>query len=133
MAKRDKTRQVRELSIEQLNAIEMLIAGSSDAQAAEAIGVSRQTVCDWRNNDTEFRYALERRRKDVWCNQEDTLRAMVSRALSVLEANLSSQDEHIRQAAAVHVLRSVGLYGQALKPRGATSAESLLNFDFDNM
>ena len=47
----DKTRQ---LSIEQQNAIDLLVQGKSDRETAEAIGVSRQTVNNWRNNDTVF-------------------------------------------------------------------------------
>ncbi len=46
MAKPDKERQ--SLSIEQQNAIDMLVLGKSDREVAEAVGVSRQTVCGWR-------------------------------------------------------------------------------------
>jgi len=49
--KPDKTRQ---LSQEQMNAIEHLLQGRSDRAAAEAVGVSRQTVWGWRNNDVLF-------------------------------------------------------------------------------
>ena len=52
VAKVDKTRQ---LSIEQQNAIDLLVQGKSDRETAEAIGVSRQTVNNWRNNDPVIR------------------------------------------------------------------------------
>lgn len=126
MAKSDKTRQAEELSIEQLNAIEMLITGASDAQVAEVVGVSRQTVCDWRNRDAEFAAALERKRQDIWRSHEDNLRALVAEAIGVLRQNLSSQDERIKMAAAVHILRSVGLYGQSLEPVGRTSITGVM-------
>ena len=49
--KPDKTRQ---LSQEQMNAVEHLIQGKSDRAVSEAAGVSRQTVWGWRNNDVLF-------------------------------------------------------------------------------
>lgn len=130
MSRIDKSRQARELSIEQLNAIELLITGMSDGEVAEAVGVSRQTVCEWRNQDAEFKAKLERKRQDVWRVHEDNLRALVSQAIDILKQNMSSQDERVKMAAAVHVLRSVGLYGQSLEPVGATSAESILLKDW---
>ncbi len=46
MAKSDKNGQ---LNIEPENAIDLLIQGKSDREVAEAIGVARQTVNQWRN------------------------------------------------------------------------------------
>ena len=63
MAKPDKTRQ--ELSIEQLNAIDLLATGKSDREVAEVVGVSRQTVCAWRLYDPYFRAELNKRRNEL--------------------------------------------------------------------
>lgn len=125
LAKSDKTRQSRELSIEQLNAIDYLVSGVSDAEVADAVGVSRQTVCDWRNKDLEFAAALERKRQDIWRGHEDIIRALISQSVCVLKQSLSSEDERIRMAAAVHVLRCVGLYGHSLEPVGDTTADAI--------
>jgi transposase len=123
MAKADKTRQ---LTIEQQNAIDLLLQGKSDREVAEAVGVSRQTVTEWRNRNAPFVAELNRRRQEVWGSQTERLRQLVAQAVSVLEEDLQqNQDRRLRQAAAVHVLRAVGLYGCDLKPKGATEPEDI--------
>ena len=54
LTKYDKSRQPKTLSIEQQNAIDLLITGKSDGETARLVGVARQTVWNWRNNDTLF-------------------------------------------------------------------------------
>lgn len=123
MAKSDKTRQ---LSIEQENAIDLLLQGKSDREVAEAVGVARQTVTEWRNNNAIFVAELNRRRQEIWGSQTERLRQLVAQAVSVLEQDLQQkQDLRLRQAAAVHILRAVGLYGCDLQPRGATDPEDV--------
>jgi hypothetical protein len=125
MAKAYKSIPKNELSIEQLNAIELLITGASDQAVADQVGVSRQTVWDWRNNDDEFAAYLERKRQEVWVSHEDDLRSLITRAIDILRQGMSSDDERIRQASAVHVLRCVGLYGQSIEPVGDTTAAAI--------
>jgi len=117
LAKADKTRQI---SIEQENAIDLLIQGKPDAEVGEAVGVSRQTVCDWRHNNPAFIAELNKRREAVWGASTDRLRGMVNAALDTLEDSLTPGDSR-RLEAAVHVLKCVGLYGASLKPNGPTS------------
>ena len=112
MAKTDKTRQ---LSIEQENAVDLLIQGRSDRETAEAIGVTRQTVCAWRNQDSLFAAELNARRNALWRGHADRLRSMVARALDTLESGLTEEDPKLRQSAAVHILRAAtGLPGGAV-------------------
>jgi transcriptional regulator with XRE-family HTH domain len=107
VTKTDKTRQ--DLSIEQQNAIEMLITGQSDAQVAEAVGVSRQTVWQWRNRDAYFRAELFAKRASLYSEYQDALRALVPEALAVLRQSLSSEDEHIRLRAVSLLLKASAL------------------------
>jgi predicted DNA-binding protein (UPF0251 family) len=127
MAKVNKNIQQKELSIEQLNAIELLITGSPDADVAQAVGVSRQTVWDWRNHDDEFAAQLERKRKALWASHEDNLRSLISKAIDILRQGMASDDERIKQAAAVHVLRCVGIYGNSIEPVGDDTAQAVAN------
>ncbi len=126
MTEPDDTRQ---LSVEQENAIDLLLEGKPDREVAEAVGVTRQTVCDWRNHHAAFVAELNSRRKDVWGGQVERLRALVGRAVEVLEADLDGEDPRLRQAAAVHVLRAVGLYGglhgRKLAPTGPSNASGV--------
>lgn len=57
VAKPDKSRQ---LSVQQLNAVELLILGKSDREVAEQVGVTRQTVSGWRLHDPFFQAELNR-------------------------------------------------------------------------
>ena len=54
MEKATKPDKIRQLSQEQMNAIEHLLQGKSDRAVSEAVGVARQTVWEWRNNDVLF-------------------------------------------------------------------------------
>src|SRR5215510_11125116 len=68
-AKPDKSRQAsanKPLGIEMLNAIDLLVLGYSDAQVAEQVGVTRQTICQWRHDSPQFLSELNRRRQGVW-------------------------------------------------------------------
>jgi hypothetical protein len=56
----------RELSVAQRRAIDLLVAGATDGEAAEAVGVTRQTVNTWRNRDPIFIAELNRLRRDLW-------------------------------------------------------------------
>lgn len=121
-----KQDKIRPLSIEQENAIDLLIQGQSDRVVAEAVSVGRQTVWEWRNHNAEFIAELERRRRDLWGAQVDRLRGLVSLAVDVLAEDVqATHNARRRQAAAVHILRSVGLYGANLKP--ANEMESSLD------
>ena len=54
MSETTKSDKIRQLSQEQMNAIEHLLQGKSDRAVSEAVGVARQTVWEWRNNDVLF-------------------------------------------------------------------------------
>ena len=122
MAKSDNSRQ---LSIEQENAIDLLLEGKSDREVAEAVGVSRQTVTEWRNGNAVFAAELNQRRHEVWGGQVERLRGLVAEAVAVLEEDLKQAPQRLRQAAAVHILRAVGMYGSKLKPEGCTDPKLL--------
>ena len=109
--KPDKTRHG--LSVAQLNAVECLVSGMTDGEAAEAVGVTRQTVNVWRNHHPAFIAGLNRRRLEVWGAATDKLRALVPKALGVLDASLTT-DPDPRVA-----LRIVQLAGLDRHGRGA--------------
>ena len=112
-AKPDRSR----LSVEQENAIDLLIQGKTDRETAEAVGVTRQTVCEWRLKNTLFREALNLRRRELWDGQTERLRGLVSKAVDVLEGGLEAEDPRLQQSAAVHILKAVSLYGTPREPQ----------------
>ena len=105
MTKPDKTRH--ELSVEQLNAVDLLVTGQSDREVANAVGVTRQTVCGWRLHHPYFQAALNARRKEVWGRAVDRLRFMILSALDVVERSLDDERHGLR--ASLGVLKLAGL------------------------
>jgi hypothetical protein len=107
--KPDKTRQ---LSIEQENAIDHLLQGKSDRAVAETVGVSRQTVWEWRNRDPLFIAELNRQRVELWSEARQRLKSLANRALDVVETQIDSDDPKAALAAAKYVLQGTKLLGE---------------------
>ena len=94
----------------------------SDQETAETVGVARETVTRWRNDNPHFAAQLNRQRRLIWSNSHDRLRALVSKAVDTLDLALQNGDAR----AAVEVLKAVGLYGQVQPPSGPEDAELVL-------
>jgi hypothetical protein len=115
MTKQDKTRQ---LSIEQANALEHLLQGQSDRAVAEAVGVARQTIWTWRNDDPLFIAELNRQRSEMWTEARERLKSLANRALDVVELHLGSGDPKASLAAAKYILQGTRLLGDTELPKG---------------
>ena len=105
MSETTKSDKIRQLSQEQMNAIEHLLQGKSDRAVSEAAGVSRQTVWDWRNRDPLFIAELNRQRSEMWQEAHERLKSLANRALDVLEQQLDSGDPKASLAAAKYILQ----------------------------
>lgn len=107
MATKSNNRQQhkRELSVEQLNAIDLLIQGKTDKEVAETVGVHRCTVTSWRLYNPYFQAELNRRRKEVWGAAVDRFRNLLQKALSTVEEALESGDAKT----ALEVLKMAGM------------------------
>jgi hypothetical protein len=99
-----------------------LILGRSDREVAEAVGVTRETVWQWRNVHPVFITELNRRRKELWLESHERIRALVGKAVEVLEQAVQRGDVR----AAVEVLKAVKLYGQISIPSGPQDPELAL-------
>lgn len=109
------------LSPKQALAVDLLATGTTVTQAAEASGVTRQTVSEWLHGHSAFRAALNCRRQELWAESADRIRALLPKALDVLGDELEGDK---RLAAAVHIMRMAGLYGLPA-PSGSTDPEEL--------
>ena len=122
-----KPDKIRQLSQEQQNAIEHLLQGRSDRATAEAVGVSRQTVWEWRNKNPVFIAELNRGRAELWGEAKERLRALANRALDVVELQLGSDDPKASLAAAKYVLQGTRLLGDTNLPVGGpTTPEGVI-------
>lgn len=110
------------LTPEQLNAIDLLILGKTDREVSEHVGVRRETVTKWHKNPF-FSAELSIRREELWVDAKLRLKALVHEAVNVLTNGLSSKDEKVAITAAVHVLKTVGLYGELNQGFGPDTPE----------
>ena len=86
-------------------AIEMMLAGGSTREIAEKVGVGRQTISRWRNQDEEFIEELQRRRRAQFNGVADKLRALLDPAVDVLAEQLNDRYDRTRFRAASTLLR----------------------------
>ena len=90
MAKNYKRQQG--LTIEQLNAIDLLVTGMSDQEVADKVGVNRVTVTSWRLYDPYFQAELNKRRKEIWGASIDKMRNLIPKALETVENAIKQGD-----------------------------------------
>jgi len=94
-----------ELSPSQYLAIEAILSGKRDRQVAELVGVTRQTVNEWRNKNPLFADELARRRHEMFAETHKRLQTLSEKAIDVLEANLDCDDPKAAIRAAELVLK----------------------------
>lgn len=122
-----KTDKIRQLSQEQMNAIEHILQGKSDRAVAEAVGVARQTIWEWRNHDVLFIAELNRQRSELWREAHQRLKTLANRALDVVEQQLDSGDPKASLAAARYILQGTRLLGDTDLPKGGpTTPEAVI-------
>jgi hypothetical protein len=121
-AKPDKTfHRYKPLTPEMENAIDLLVTGKPDREVAEAVGVSRQTIAQWRQHPM-FMAELNQRRQTLWADAHARLRALIGGAVDVIEDALRNGD----LKAAIEVLKAVKLYGEVGAPTGATEPDIIV-------
>lgn len=119
----DKFRQLSQL---QMNAIGFIMEGKSDRAAAEAVGVARQTIWEWRNRDIIFIAALNKARIEMWGEARERLKSLTGQAVDVLERQLGSDDPKIALAAARHILQVNNLGSMDALKVGLTDPEAII-------
>ena len=95
---------IRQLNTKQEKAILLLVAGLNDQEVADEIGVSRQTVNKWKNQDQLFNQELTMQRYQEWNRFSDRLRSLIPKAIQVIEENLESENPKTRLDAAKMIL-----------------------------
>lgn len=127
MSEVTKSDKIRQLSIEQANALEHLLQGQSDRAVAEAVGVARQTVWEWRNNDPLFIAELNRQRSEMWREARERLKSLANRALDVVELQLDSDEPKAALGAAKYILQGTRLLGETeLQVGGPTTPKGVI-------
>ena len=83
MTEADNGRHDR-LTIKQQNAVNYLILGKSDQETADVVGVTRQTITEWRNHHPYLIAELNRRRHALWEGAHRRLQALTGKAIDTL-------------------------------------------------
>ncbi len=117
MTEPDKTRQESGLTQKQYNAIDAILAGATDQEAAKCCGVSRQTVNGWKNNDPEFIAELSQQRELLREMNLDKLQSIIGKALQVLDNDLDGDHNLFRRETAFHVLNVASTYIKTARPK----------------
>lgn len=86
-------------------AIEMLMMGASFSKIADELRIARRTLFAWRHDDPDFIAELDRRRRELWGDSADHLRALLPDAVEVLESFLRDTYDKNRFKAATTLLR----------------------------
>lgn len=114
-----------QLTLPQLNAVDLLAAGKTDKETAELLNLHRTSITKWRIYDPTFQAALNRRRVEVWSVGVDRLRSLIPKALDVLGQELDGPAGPTRLKAAAEVLRLVPLSANVLA-FGLTDPEEIV-------
>ncbi len=111
------------LTPRQETAVELLLSGKSDAATADALGIHRTTIARWRAVHPAFQAELARRRAELYGAAAERLRALVPKALDVLENGLDGDD---RLPTAHAVLKMAGFDKLAAPPIETEDADTII-------
>jgi hypothetical protein len=102
------------LSPAQEQAIELLLQGKTATDVATTLQLPPDEVQRWRHEHPVFRAMLNRQRRILWEETQERLRALVPRAIEVLEQAMAQGSVR----AAVEILKVVQLHGRVPPPSG---------------
>lgn len=101
------------LSLKQEKAISLMILGKNDTEIGKAVGVSRESVWRWRNENPVFMEAARKRREKLIARHTEELQDLLGEALKVVKESLKSGDAQTKLRVALQLLKMSGLKGYA--------------------
>ena len=101
-----------ELSQKKRIALELILAGQTDAQVGAAIGKGRNTIWSWRKHDPQFIAALNQRRSWLQNESVEQMNALCSQSIQLLEKAVEKGDTELALGV-IQVLKKV-IYNQRL-------------------
>jgi len=116
---------LHELTITQLNAIDLLAGGKTDKEVAGSLEVHRVTVARWRLYHPGFQAALNARRAALWATYQERMRALHGQAIDAISEELRSPGP-LRWKLALEVIKYTGFGTPILSAVGPTDPEEIV-------
>ena len=88
----------------QEKALTLMLQGKNDVEVAKSIGVTRQTINNWRHRDTVFIDTLAEQRRVLREEHQDSINRLVEKAIEVLKTGMEDEDPKVRLQTAKLVL-----------------------------
>lgn len=99
----------QQLTDQQMKAIDALIGGANQTEAATVAGCERHSIGRWLRTDAQFIAEYNSRRYAAQNDNAERLRNLGAKALDTVESLLKSPDEKMQWRAAALVLQALGL------------------------
>lgn len=106
----------RAISEKQSLAIPLILAGKTDKEVGDVIGVSRYTIISWRH-DSSFAEELHTEREILRESQLQALSTTITKAFKVVEELLEDKNPQVRLKAALGILKGVNFQPQVIPKR----------------
>ena len=97
---------LHKLSVQQLNAIDLIVTGYSDREVAEKVGVNRSTVTRWRNYHPAFIAELNIQREALWGSAKVRIRSLLPEAVDPVAEAIIDKGDSNRVRYALELIRS---------------------------
>ncbi len=97
------------LSDKHRTAVELLVLGTGYAETAHKLSITPRTLYNWRQEEL-FQEALQERRRELWGQANDRVRALLNPSIDVMEQHLKDKYDRSRFRAASTLLRIASLH-----------------------
>ena len=111
-SQKTESKETFELSPKKRIALELILAGQTDAQVGAAIGKKRNTIWSWRKHDPQFIAALNQRRTWLQSESVEQMNALCSQSIQLLEKAVEKGDTELALSI-IQVLKKVIFRQQA--------------------
>ena len=109
-SQKTESKEKFELSQKKQIALELILAGQTNAQVGAAIGKGRNTIWSWRKHDPQFIAALNQRRSWLQNESVEQMKALCSQSIQLLEKAVEKGDTELALGV-IQVLKKV-IYNQ---------------------
>ena len=86
-------------------AVEFIANGMTDVDVAKKVGVSRQTINEWKNHDPEFKIDLEIRRRVIINRLRDKMNELVMTSMGIIQKNLENKNPKVQLNVALQIMK----------------------------